>query len=105
MFSGPEGKAAHMVAVHQDISGRRQIEVALTEYQRQLAASEARYRTLFENNPLMYFTLDGSGFMVSVNPQGATQLGYRVDELVGRPVTVVFPAAVHHQVRALLRNA
>ena len=104
MFSGPEGKAAHMVAVHQDISGRRQIEVALTEYQRQLAASEARYRTLFENNPLMYFTLDGSGFMVSVNPQGATQLGYRVDELVGRPVTVVFPAAVHHQVRALLRQ-
>jgi PAS domain S-box-containing protein len=104
MFAGPDGKAARMVAVHQDISTRHQIEADLVENQRLLAASEARYRTLFENNPLMYFMLDAAGFVVSVNPQGASQLGYRVEELVGRPVTAVFPGGVHRQVLVRLRQ-
>jgi PAS domain S-box-containing protein len=52
--------------------------------------SEARYRFLYEENPSMYFTVDTSGTVLSVNPFGAGQLGYDVGELVGKPVLQVF---------------
>ncbi len=75
---------------------------ALRENEQRLRVSEARYRNLFVNNPLMYFTLDGAGVVVSVNPQGANQLGYAVTELTGRPVTAVFPPELHREVREQL---
>lgn len=67
-----------------------------------LEESEARYRTLFELNPLMYFTLDASGIVQSVNELGASQLGYRVEELIDQPVMAVFPQSAHARVRAQL---
>src|SRR5260370_3552906 len=39
----------------------------------------------------MYFMVDASGSVIAVNPFGAGQLGYRIDELVGQPVLGVFP--------------
>jgi PAS domain S-box-containing protein len=38
----------------------------------------------------MYFMVDAGGTVVAVNPFGAEQLGYSVDELVGQPVVGVF---------------
>ena len=32
----------------------------------------------------MSFGVDAAGILVSVNPSGAEQLGYTVDELIGR---------------------
>ena len=34
----------------------------------------------------MYFTVDADGTVLSVNQFGAEQLGYEVDELLGKPV-------------------
>jgi diguanylate cyclase (GGDEF)-like protein/PAS domain S-box-containing protein len=65
-----------------------------------LEASEAGYRNLFDLNPLMYFTLDASGVITNVNALGASQLGYRVEELTGRSVLLVFPDKAHETVRA-----
>ena len=45
-----------------------------------------------EGNPTMYFMVDTSGAIVSVNPFGAEQLGFAVDELIGRPVKNLFHA-------------
>jgi len=52
----------------------------------QLRESEERWRDVFENNPTMYFVVDAAGKVMAVNPFGAEQLGYNVDELVGQPV-------------------
>ncbi len=38
----------------------------------------------------MYFTVDTSGLVVSVNSFGAEQLGYTPNELIGEPVIDVF---------------
>jgi PAS domain S-box-containing protein len=54
-----------------------------------LRRSEYRWRNVFENNPTMYFMVDATGTVRSVNPFGAEQLGYAVPELVGSSVLSV----------------
>ena len=52
--------------------------------------SEEKWRAVFEHNPTMYFMIDPAGTVASVNPFGAEQLGYTVEELVGHPVLNLF---------------
>jgi PAS domain S-box-containing protein len=66
-----------------DVSERERIEEALRH-------SEELYRALYEDNPFMYFTLDARGAVLSVNRYGAEQLGFSVEELMGRPILDVF---------------
>jgi two-component system, cell cycle sensor histidine kinase and response regulator CckA len=55
-----------------------------------LRRSEELYRSLFDDNPSMYFKLAEDGTIISVNHFGAESLGYRVDDLVGTPVLDLF---------------
>jgi PAS domain S-box-containing protein len=66
-----------------DLTDQKRAEAALRE-------SEEQWKAVFENNPIMYFMVAETGAILSVNPFGAEQLGYTVDELVGHPVTMVF---------------
>jgi PAS domain S-box-containing protein len=65
-----------------DITERKKTEQALRN-------SEERYRSFYENNPSMFFTVDVGGIVISVNNFGAEQLGYRREELIGRSVLAV----------------
>ena len=60
-------------------------ENALKEYAR-------RYRVLYDNHPSMFFTVDGEGTVRSVNHFAAEQLGYAVEELIGRSIAEIHPA-------------
>jgi len=71
------------VAFVLDLTDRKQAEAALRD-------SEEQWKAVFENNPTMYFMVDPANTILSVNPFGAEQLGYRVDELIGRPVQILF---------------
>ena len=75
-----------IVGVNIDITERKRAQAALEE-------SEARYRALYDDNPSMYFTVDASGTVLSVNEFGARQLGYTPAELVGQSVLKV----IHHE--------
>ena len=55
-----------------------------------LRQSEERYRTLYDETPSMYFTVNGTGIIKSVNQYGAQYLGYRVEDLVGKSVAGIF---------------
>ncbi|MBL8039408.1 MAG: PAS domain S-box protein [Nitrospira sp.] len=59
-----------------DITDRKRVETALRE-------SEERLRTLYDDNPSMYFTVAPGGTILSVNRFGAQLLGYHSDELIG----------------------
>lgn len=96
-----EGKVEYLSAIMRDITGQKQAEQALRR-------SEERYRALYEDNPSMYFTVDADGIVLSVNRYGAEQMGYRVKELVGKPVFDAFHkddrTAVAERLRACLQT-
>ncbi len=62
----------------------------LKEKEQELLASEERYRALYNDNPIMLFTLDPNRNIFSVNQAGADQLGYTAGELEGQSVLKVF---------------
>jgi PAS domain S-box-containing protein len=95
----PDGsiKYIHFVAhALSDVSGDIEFvgammdETAAKKAEEALRLSEEQWRDVFENNPIMYFMVDAAGKVMAVNPFGAEQLGYRVDELVGQPVFSFF---------------
>jgi PAS domain S-box-containing protein len=57
----------------------------------QLAESEERYRTLAESAPDAIITLDAEGRIVFANSATGTTFGYQRDELMGQPMSQLFP--------------
>jgi PAS domain S-box-containing protein len=94
------GKGAHIWAIAsylKDDSGRilgaiesvRDIS-RFKEAEEALKISEESYKSLYDNNPSMYFTIDAEGTVLSVNKFGCEALGYSLAELVGGSVLKVF---------------
>ena len=77
------GQIVEIVGTVADVTERKRVEDALR-------ASEEQWKAVFENNPTMYFMVDPLGTVLSVNPYGADQLGYTVDEVIGQSVLKVF---------------
>ncbi|MDO8547489.1 MAG: PAS domain S-box protein [Nitrospirales bacterium] len=94
----PQKKPVFFIAQIQDITARKQAEAALRE-------SEERFRSLYDDNPSMFFTVDADGLVHSINRFGTAQLGYRVDELVGHSVLTVFHEEDRQKARACLHAA
>jgi PAS domain-containing protein len=65
-----------ILKTNNDITERKRAQADLRQ-------SEEQWRDVFEKNPTMYFIADAPGEVKEVNPFGAEQLGYTVDELVG----------------------
>ncbi len=69
-----------------------------------LRKSEERYMDLFEHSPDMYHIVNHEGIIISCNHTEAERLGYRKEELIGQPVTRLYPAVYHTEARALLNE-
>jgi PAS domain S-box-containing protein len=67
------------IAVHQDITNRKQVEEALKEM-------EVQYRNLFENaNEAIFVAQDG--WLVFLNPMSTMMIGYSGEELMAKSFT------------------
>jgi PAS domain S-box-containing protein len=85
-----------------EFTGAVMDETAAKLAEEALRLSEEQWRDVFENNPIMYFMVNAAGKILAVNPFGAEQLGYRVDELLGQPVLNVFYGADREAVKTNL---
>jgi|GEM_PF-4791530 len=72
------GLITHYVAIKEDITERRLMETALK-------ASEQRFRSLFDNSPFAYQSLDGTGCYLDANENLCALLGYAHEELISKP--------------------
>jgi PAS domain S-box-containing protein len=46
-----------------------------------------KYRTLYRSTPAMLHTVDGDGLLITVTDHWLSKLGFRRDEVLGRPIT------------------
>ena len=76
------------------------LDVTRAVRQRRLAEeskqeSESTARALFEAAAQAIFIIDRDGKMVMVNPSAEKILGYSVNELLGKPIEILIPDALH----------
>lgn len=69
--------------LNDEIASRKQAEEALR-------MSEKKYRDLYNNSPDMYHSLNVDRIIVDCNETEARMLGYRKEELIGRPLADFF---------------
>ena len=73
----------------------------LKSTQNALLDSEQRLQSLYDDTPSMFFTIGHDMKIKSVNAFGAKELGYKIDDLIGQPLT----AFVHPEDREHLDSA
>ncbi|NEO35453.1 MAG: PAS domain S-box protein [Moorea sp. SIOASIH] len=75
-----KGNPKRMAGTHKDISDRKQAE-------EELRLSRERFRTLYENTPVMLHSIDSNGRLLSVSNYWLEKLGYERSEVIGRQST------------------
>jgi PAS domain S-box-containing protein len=73
------GKMVNILGIARDITERKRAEEALKE-------SEGRLKELFDNAPVGYHEYDINGSITRINQTELEMLGYRLEEIIGRPV-------------------
>ncbi|MBW4572559.1 MAG: PAS domain-containing sensor histidine kinase [Tolypothrix carrinoi HA7290-LM1] len=78
--------------VHLEVVSERatDLELCTPETLRDTQEELQWYRSLYENTPSVYFTLDATGKILSVNQFGADSLGYRREQLIQTSIFNLF---------------
>jgi formate hydrogenlyase transcriptional activator len=76
-----EGKPESLLAVSRDITGHKRNEKALREAHLQVARSEERWRSVFENSAIGVALTDLNGRFLATNPVYQKMVGYSEEEL------------------------
>ena len=74
-----KGRVTHLSGTINDITKRRKSEIALQE-------SEERYRRIVQTAEEGIWTIDASSLTDYVNPKMAQMMGYKAEEMIGRPI-------------------
>ncbi len=92
------------------INGRQQAKIAAAKSQTEAEAAKAlgreqeRYRMVVKANVNGLLVVDAEGRIVLTNPALDKMFGYNPDELLGKPLEILVPEAVHIEHRTLRAN-
>ncbi len=98
-FDGPNGVRWLEAYVVPEVNAQGEVETILSvtrdrteahAAERELRASEARYRDLFERAGEMIIVFDFDGRLLQLNPAVERTLGYTRDELIGQTLESIF---------------
>ncbi len=67
-----------------------QMDKALRSMAQRLTQMQASYRTLYENNPATFLTVDRDGMVVSINRFGLEMTGLRKEEIIGHSANLLY---------------
>lgn len=70
-----------------------------------LRESEERYIDLFENSPDMYHLVNADGIIVSCNHTESLILGYEKTDIIGKPLSHLYPPHAREQVNNIIKDA
>ena len=83
-------KTGDLIRVCQDISDRLEMEHSLIE-------SEKKYRYLYENTPIMLYSIDSRDRIISVSKYWLKKMGYKSEEVIGKKTTdFITPKSQQH---------
>ncbi len=81
-----------------DITDKKKVEKALK-------TSEERFRALYQDNPLMLFSLDKDGIILSLNNHVTSQLGYSEVDILGETIFSIIDKVYIDDVRARINDS
>ncbi|AHF03511.1 histidine kinase [Marichromatium purpuratum 984] len=84
-----DGELVHFVGIVTDVTERIRAEEALRE-------SHERYRSLYNDTPVMLSSIDAEGRLVAVSDYWLRKLGYAREAVIGRPVVEFLTEASRH---------
>ena len=96
-LKGPNGEIQYLIVSGQDVTDQRDAEKALL-------SSEHRYREVVESSLGFVFTCTIEGRLMSLNAFTAETLGYRIEDLTGRPVSELLDSSGAHRFQECLRT-
>ncbi|MCO4795580.1 MAG: PAS domain S-box protein [Bacteriovoracaceae bacterium] len=74
------------------LRGRIESEIDKIRVINELSQYESKYGTLFETLQDILIVIKPNGTIESINPHGASELGYAVEELVGQNINIIMPS-------------
>jgi|GEM_PF-491495 len=71
---------------------------------RRISASEQKFRLIYQNTPVMLHGVDGNGCLVEASAHWLRRLGYREDEVIGRPLSEFLTEPSRRYAREILSH-
>jgi len=88
----------HIVSVTRDITKYKQFDAALKQ-------SEAKYRRIYNETPVLLHSIDRNGIVVDVNDYWLKTMGYERGEVLGKKVTDFYTPASRKYAREIVQPA
>ena len=87
----PDGKPLRVTGTHLDVDLRKRAEQARRQAEKAFLDSELRFRSLTQSRTDAILSADSHGNILSWNSGAEKMFGYREEELLGRPLTLIMP--------------
>jgi PAS domain S-box-containing protein len=93
-----------MIKYYEGVAQSIGIALMQKQMEESLLASEARYRDLYKNAPIAYFSMGTDGLIKESNKAAQLLLGYSEEELIGKPRLEIYAPECAAEARTVIKK-